>query len=301
MQLLLFAVSGLIPWLPVAFGLNSTIASVKAPPTTSSHFEIIDRDLYEITNDSILFSNDALEQSMTISLSSTATKGKRQKEIWDFISTFDSFKTSSSFKNDEKGKPTLENFKYIILPIWWSDYDITDPSRKMDPDTVVSSFEKNQPYYIDMSWGKMPNGVTWESLPQELFDISSVSPSHRETASSARNIISQKGFTKGVHYDGICLMYYSAQDGPFKGNGGVATVNGELIISFQEYIFTTKFQTRFILLINNFLFCFITTRGAFSFSDKVISIGQLALDILELLVVKLVTILVRTHVIIFCI
>ena len=225
MRLHFFAVAGLIPWLSVAFGLNSIFASDKAPAT--SHFEIIDGDLYEIDNNSKLFSHDALEQSMKISLSSTATNSQRQKQIWDFISTFDSFKTSSSYKNDDNGRPTLDNFKYMVLPIWWSDYDVNDPSRLMDPDAVNASFVLNQPYYVDMSWGKMPNGVTWQSLPQTLFDVSSVSPNFGDTASSARNIVSNLGFIKGVDYDGICLMYFTAQDGPFKGAGGWASVNGE--------------------------------------------------------------------------
>ena len=230
MQIGFFIVSGLIPWLSVAFGFNSTIATDAAPST--SHFEIIDGSLYEIIDsDGKLFDDhDSMtKQSMEVpSLEGiTTTNIQRQKKVWDLISTFDSFNTSISYKNDANGRPTLENYKYIILPIWWSDYDTSDPVKTMDPARVVSPFEKNQPYYIDMSWGKMTDGVTWKLLQQEMFDISSVSPDFGNTASSTRNILSQKGFREGVDYDGICLTYYTAQSGPFSGAGGWGNVNGE--------------------------------------------------------------------------
>ena len=216
----------LVLLLSFAHSFNSTVL-VNNKALSSSHYEIIDGSLYQIDNHSYLLNHKVLKQSMKMSLSRVATNNQRQKKVWDFISTFDSYKTSSSYKNDENGKPTLENFRYIILPIWWSDYDTNDPSRTMSPVTVILPFEENQPYYIDMSWGKMTNGVTWKLLSQELFDISSIFPNFDDTDSSARNILALKGFTKGADYDGICLTYYTAQSGPFSGAGGWGSVNGE--------------------------------------------------------------------------
>ena len=173
--------------------------------------------------------NEGSEESMEGPSSISVVEGgsSRQAKIWEFILTFDSFKTSTSYKNNENGKPTLESIKYIILPIWWGDYNITDSSLIMDPAKVVKTFETNQPYYADMSWGKMPDGVTYEALPQELFHVSSVSPNFGEMKDAAREIILNKGFVEGEDYDCICLMYFKAQSGPFDGGGGWASVNGK--------------------------------------------------------------------------
>ena len=238
MQLGFFlVVSALIPWLSIAyeydFDSRTIVDNEASPPSSLPHYEILDGSLYKIDNYNELLNRNLLKKSTKVSSLRLAIGDQRQKQVWELISTFDSFKNSSSFKNDEYGKPTLDNFKYIVLPIWWSDQDTTDPSKKMNPATVVLPFEENQAYYIDMSWGKMTNGVTWKLLPQEMFDISSISPNFHDTDSRAREILSQKGFKKGVDYDGICLTYYTSQSGPFSGSGGWGSVNGEQIIGYQ--------------------------------------------------------------------
>ena len=186
--------------------------------TASYPYKIINGNLYRI-DDGIYNdarpgpSHDIQHQYHT---SPNTRQGSRQKEVWDFISTFDSYKTSASYTN-VNGKPTLTKFKYIIVPIWWSDMDTSDPDNAMDPDKVVASFIYNQQYYIDMSWGILPNGVTFQALEQQLFTVSSEAPNFGETDQSTRDLLDSKGFVKGVDYDGICLMYFLSQSGPFSG------------------------------------------------------------------------------------
>ena len=186
--------------------------------TPQTRYELFEGDLYKVES---LFEGETYHPSkpMPPSRVSPSIDGlSRQKEVWDFISTFDSYKTSVGYEIVD-GKPTLTNFRYIIVPIWWSDFDITDPEYQMDPDTVLASFVTNKEYYIDMSWGKMPNGVTYEALEQQEFDISSESPSWGETEDSAYRIVGEKGYVQDVDYNGICIMYYVSKSGPFAGAG----------------------------------------------------------------------------------
>ena len=232
-MLLSSLVFNLLPWILSAYDLDSTTTTTTKKMralSSSSRFKIIHDSLYEIGADANYFDNQDTEESVEMSSSSSIVEASsRQVKIWEFMLTFDSFKTSVSYKNNEYGKPTLENIKYIILPIWWNDYNMTDPSNVMDPAKVVSSFEINKPYYIDMSWGKMPNGVTWQVLPQELLPVSSVSPTFGDTKDATKDILLNKGFIEEVDYDAICLMYFKAQSGPFDGGGGWASVNGTCI------------------------------------------------------------------------
>ena len=232
-MLLSSLVFNLLPWILSAYDLDSTTTTTKKMRalSSSSRFKIIHDSLYEIGANGSYFDNQDTEESVEMLSSSTIVEGfSRQAKIWEFILTFDSFKTSVFYKNNEYGKPTLEYLKYIILPIWWSDYDITNPSTVMDPAKVVSSFELNKPYYIDMSWGKMPNGVTWQVLPQEIFPISSVSPTHDDTKEATKDILLNKGFVEGVDYNATCLMYFHAQSAPLNNGGGWASVNGTYIL-----------------------------------------------------------------------
>lgn len=104
-----------------------------------------------------------------------------------------------------------------------------DPNFQMDPATVEASWITNKQYYIDMSWGKMPNGVTYEKLDQQLFDVSSVNPSWDDTETSANNLVENKGYVENVDYNGVALMYFASQSGPFSGAGGWAGVNGKIL------------------------------------------------------------------------
>ena len=116
-------------------------------------------------------------------------------------------------------KPTLENFKYIIVPCWWSDLDMTDNRWKMDPDEVEGSFIYNKQYYIDMSWGKMANGVTFEAVDQQLLSVSSEKPNFNEVLVEAQKIVDDMGYKELIDYNGIAMMYFVSQSGPFSGAG----------------------------------------------------------------------------------
>ena len=84
---------------PVATDGNNVKTShsniTTTPPRPSSHFEIIARSLYRIDENKDLFNHKAIRQSMGIPASRMTTNtpaAQRQKEIWDFVSTFDSYK-----------------------------------------------------------------------------------------------------------------------------------------------------------------------------------------------------------------
>ena len=223
------------------FGTTSTSTSKVLPRTrnntnqaaasssSASRYEIVDGSLYKIVNNE-LYNREVLRKSLGMNAMSRVTSNietneDRQKQNWDFISTFDSFKTSVSYTPLD-GKPTLENFKYIVLPIWWSDMDTSDSSLRMDPSAVAASFIYNQQYYSDMSWGKMTNGVTYEVMDQRLFASSSVEPSFWDTESNAQKVVDDAGYVNDEDYNGICLMYFVAQAGVFSGAGGWAGING---------------------------------------------------------------------------
>ncbi len=212
---------------------QSNMTSSSSSSSSSYHVEV-DGSLYKIENGDLI-DHEALGKAMGVPASRVVPfvdPDTRQREIWDFISTFDSYKTSSSYKTNNIGRPTLENFKYVIVPIWWSDVDTTDSRYIMDPNEVIDSFQPNQQYYIDMSWGEMPNGVTYEAFEQQLSDVSSVSPSWGDTKEFARRYVDGQGYIKDVDYTGIGTMYYSAQNGPFS-NGGNNYNTG--IILIQKY------------------------------------------------------------------
>jgi hypothetical protein len=211
--------------------LRKQQSNMTSSSSSSSYHVEVDGSLYKIENGDLI-DHEALGKAMGAPASRVVPfvdPDTRQREIWDFISTFDSYKTSSSYKTNNVGKPTLENFKYVIVPIWWSDVDTTDSRYIMDPNEVIHSFQPNQQYYIDMSWGEMPNGVTYEAFEQQLSDVSSVSPSWDDTEAFARRYVDGQGYIKDVDYTGIGIMYYGAQNGPLS-NGGKNYNTGTILI-----------------------------------------------------------------------
>lgn len=197
------------------------------PPRPSSHFEIIDGSLYKIDENEDFFNHEVIRQSMGIRASRitvSTSVGKRQKDLWDFVSTFDSYKTSVSYKVIN-GKPTLENFKYIIVPCRWGDLDTTSDQWNMYPDEMKVSFIYNKQYYIDMSWGKMTNGVTFEQLDQQKLSVSSEKPDFDEVYDEAQKIVDDMGYKEFIDYNGIVIMYFVSQSGPFSGYAGKLKVH----------------------------------------------------------------------------
>ena len=191
-------------------------------------YKIVDDSLYKIDKNATFPNHEVFLKALRMPQSRVVPyiESSRQKEVWDFIATFDSYKTSPSYSN-LNGRPTLQSFKYVIVPIWWNDMDTSNLSFQMDPTSVVASFETNQQYYIDMSWGKMTAGVEYTALEQKLFSISSEAPSFGDTESSTRSIVDAEGLVKDVDYNGICLMYFTSQSGPFSGAGGWGDVNSD--------------------------------------------------------------------------
>lgn len=218
-----------------------TVATLLTQQTNASHYELINGDLHRVRDDDNISSSSMKTKSGNTKnyyhgVSPFVDANTRQKDVWEFISTFDSYKTSASYKVVD-GKPTLENFKYLVQPIWWSDMDASDPTYQMDPTSIIPTWLESKQYYIDMSWGKMPNGVTYELLEQEQSDISSVEPTFDETSDYAFASVESKGYVKDVDYNGVCLMYFTSQSGVFSGEGGWADINEDnmLWLSYPPY------------------------------------------------------------------
>ena len=124
----------------------------------------------------------------------------------------------------------------MMLPVWWDGENVTDPALTMDPNQIEGIMEIVQQYYVDMSWGKM--NLTWQMLPQQvLTGQTAAAPDFTPTADAARAIVSAQ-YTKGVDYDGIALVYFTATSGPFSGGGGWASVNGDFMWMSYEMGFS---------------------------------------------------------------
>jgi len=71
--------------------------------------------------------------------------------------------------------------------------------------------------------------VTFQILPQTVFTVSRASPNFGDTADAAKAIIDSLGYVEDEDYNGINLVYFTAQAGSFSGGGGWANVNGRFM------------------------------------------------------------------------
>jgi len=100
-------------------------------------------------------------------------------------------------------QPVLTNFKYIILPIWWSD---EDTSTSMDLSQIEGIMDENNQYYDNMSYGNID--VTYEILNQVQFTVSKASPDFDDTATATFEMLESLGYTKDSgQFDGVMLIY----------------------------------------------------------------------------------------------
>jgi len=128
------------------------------------------------------------------------------------------------YTNDElSNTPTLTKFHYMILPIWWSDINTSDPTFLMDAQSINPTLEQVKLYYEQMSFGLFE--LDWTILDQAVLPVASTNPSFDETENSARSLLNSKGFVDGTDFDGIMLLYFTSQSGPFSGAGGWGGVN----------------------------------------------------------------------------
>mmetsp|Transcript_35236 Transcript_35236/g.81539 ORF Transcript_35236/g.81539 Transcript_35236/m.81539 type:complete len:648 (+) Transcript_35236:57-2000(+) len=157
------------------------------------------------------------------------TEGRRK--FWDLFAKIDDGKTNSRiYKTGPDGRPRLEKFKYIILPIWWSDMNVNDPVLRMDPAICAAIIDRNIEYYRRMSFDSIE--LSYQVLPQTRFPISGAEPKFGDTQEAATAIVDATGYA----YDGIILNYHLARAGPFDGHGGWGNVNGPFM--WQSYKFT---------------------------------------------------------------
>ena len=161
--------------------------------------------------------------------------------MWEYVAGMEDYKAASPLYSGSEGDLTLSTLHYVLLPIWWSDEDPSDPNLTMDPNQLEGIMQQNQDYYLDMSWDKMD--VTFEIMPQTLFPVSSDGPSFGDTSDAARTIVTDAGLVEDVDYNGIALIYFVAQSGPFAGGGGWASVNGDFMwMSYQIGLAVTRHE-----------------------------------------------------------
>jgi len=146
-----------------------------------------------------------------------------RKRFWENFKKVDDWKDSNIFEPGPDDRPVLSQFKYIVLPIWWSDENENDPDERMDLSTIQNIMDLNNDQYDTMSFDSI--NVSYQILDQTKFTISSVKPGFGDTETAATEIVNQSGNS----YDGIILVYHTAQDGPFQGGGGWGNVNGPFI------------------------------------------------------------------------
>jgi len=155
---------------------------------------------------------------------------ENRHKFWENYLKVDDWKNSDIFTTGPEGRPVLANFKYIILPIWWSDEDENNPEKIMDLSTIEDIMDKNYDYYEEMSFDSIQ--VTYQILDQTKFSISSENPDFGDTEAAARAFLD----TTDYSYDGIILVYHTAQDGPFQGGGGWGNVNAyEVPFTWMSY------------------------------------------------------------------
>lgn len=68
------------------------------------------------------------------------------------------------------GQPYFSDLKYMVLPMWWKEDDISDATLTIDIDHVRDTLEFNEDYYDGMSFGKMT--MTHQILEQVQLDVS---------------------------------------------------------------------------------------------------------------------------------
>ena len=141
--------SAMLPWEILPSPAKEALMKNGRPSTI---FQLFNGDLYEIevdakgkpinTEDEEKFgmiagsdgntttsssSSSSSEQSTT-----TSSSAQRQKDVWDLVATFDSYKNSDLYALDGSGNPTLSVVRYIVLAIWWDGEDTTNPGNAID-------------------------------------------------------------------------------------------------------------------------------------------------------------------------
>lgn len=151
-----------------------------------------------------------------------AFKSKRDN-VWDVLSTFDSFKTKETLWDLSGDRPVLSRGHYAVLPTWWAD-QVQDETTEKDPEQIRGTMNIMRDYYLDMSWGL--HDVTFDLFNQTVIpDMTSTNVTFGGTKKSAAKILEDAGYVQDLNYTAIYVIYHVVS-GTGPGGGGLAYVNG---------------------------------------------------------------------------
>lgn len=156
--------------------------------------------------------------------SSTRYPLDRQSDVWNKLSTFESFKTDDRlFSTGSNGRKTLSKLHYMVLPIYWNGQMWA--SQKMDMNAINIAMQQTVNQYNSQSWNKF--SLTYTLIPQTEHPLSSATRIF-QTYSGARNVLQNMGYTQYEDYDGIIIIYNKKGSGDFCCTGGKAVLGGFL-------------------------------------------------------------------------
>jgi hypothetical protein len=120
-----------------------------------------------------LLSSILLLQSTPFLVTAAVVPTAARRAFWGKFSTIDSLKSPPAFSvppstSTSEERPTLVKFKYLIIPIWWSDEDATDPSTLMDMTNSEDVMARVNEYYDKMSWNRTDLSYSIHPEQQQL-------------------------------------------------------------------------------------------------------------------------------------
>jgi len=159
------------------------------------------------------------------------TKTNDRKAFWSLYNQMDDNKVGNSWtaKESDKTRPTLTNFRYIILPIVWSDEEPFEGEELTKYwDYIKGNVDYNKQYYDEMSFGNfqfddpiMHDQIMLKDIP------SNPNPVHYYVEEQVVAYLEKKGYKHPEHYDGIGMFYRVTEGGYFAIRGGFANLNAD--------------------------------------------------------------------------
>ena len=143
--------------------------------------------------------------------------------FWTIFKDLDNQKEGNSWTS-VKSRPTLTNFRYVVVPIYWNDRQ-SDPDNPITTEKINVIMNYNKNYYDEMSFGKFKFSHWIHDTVRVNQPSKNPDPTFGDAEREMYALLADEGYNHGSDFDGVIIIYPRTTSGTFDLGGGIANLN----------------------------------------------------------------------------
>ena len=150
-----------------------------------------------------------------------STYGSVRDTFWTIFNNMDNLKEGRPWTSSGS-RPTVTDFRYMVVPILWSDR--ASPSNPISDDEIKGVFSYIEDYYGKMSFGTFMMRYRIHDTVRVDQPSKNPDPSHGKMDRELHDLLAKEGYVHGIDFDGALDIYPVVTSGDFSWRGEIANI-----------------------------------------------------------------------------